>query len=387
MTRGTAQIAPQQGIEIGPTAIGTTAASAGRLTSRFRSRRGPAFGTRCASRRCMSSHQPPHEPAGLEPPGLRPELVPSVEVVKVLPTVNDPAVLELEDNAVGHVQVLAVAIPGAVLEADHVAVVICCQVPQLGPERAVRLLCELAEILQDRVGALIVVGVLALAREMPHGVPVEDLVERVQVARVEGVVGALQDRYAFRCSHPSLLGCFQSTRDTTSLPLPMPSECCETAGWRPLECAARVAHDQSGAPRRPCRSNSRYQWRRRPTVSCASSSCHAGSSLGCKSSGSTVASGSRDVSPAAGRSQAPSEATRQPASYTATNRTYGPPGDAQTAPHSTHKSRSYAQALPHEPRHSAVFCCDGRLRDAEAIFGLVSRCGCWCERTAPHRTL
>src|SRR5215213_4961327 len=156
----------------------------------------------------MSSYEPPHEPARLEPPGLRPELVPSVEVVKVLPTVNDPAVLELEDNAVGHVQVLAVAIPGAVLEADHVAVVICCQVPQLGPERAVRLLCELAEILQDRVGALIVVGVLALAREMPHGVPVEDLVERVQVARVEGVVGTLQDRYVFRCSHRSLLGCF-----------------------------------------------------------------------------------------------------------------------------------------------------------------------------------
>src|SRR5437764_639739 len=141
---------------------------------------------------------------GLAPAGLRPELVPSVEVVKVLPTVNDPAVLELEDNAVGHVQVLAVAIPGAVLEADHVAVVICCQVLQLRPERAVRLLSELAEVLQDRVGALIVVGVLALAREMPHGVPVEDLVERVQVARVEGVIGALHDRYVFRCSHRCL---------------------------------------------------------------------------------------------------------------------------------------------------------------------------------------
>ena len=51
----------------------------------------------------------------------------------MLPTVNDPAVLELEDNAVGHVQVLAVAIPGAVLEADHVAVVICGQVLQLRP--------------------------------------------------------------------------------------------------------------------------------------------------------------------------------------------------------------------------------------------------------------
>src|SRR5204862_4485496 len=48
------------------------------------------------------------EPAGPAPAGLRPELVPSVEIVKVLPTVSNPAVLELEDDAVANIQVLAV---------------------------------------------------------------------------------------------------------------------------------------------------------------------------------------------------------------------------------------------------------------------------------------
>src|SRR3954468_2818447 len=36
---------------------------------------------------------------------------------------------------------------------------------------------------------------------MPHGALVEDLGERVDVARVEGVISALQDRYVLICSH------------------------------------------------------------------------------------------------------------------------------------------------------------------------------------------
>ena len=55
----------------------------------------------------------PTDLPGSRPAGLRPELVPSVEVLKVLPTVGDPAVLELEDDAVANLQLLAVSLPGA----------------------------------------------------------------------------------------------------------------------------------------------------------------------------------------------------------------------------------------------------------------------------------
>src|SRR3970040_1787955 len=41
------------------------------------------------------------------PAGLRPELVPIVEVEKVLPTANNPAVLEFEDDAAVCIQALA----------------------------------------------------------------------------------------------------------------------------------------------------------------------------------------------------------------------------------------------------------------------------------------
>jgi hypothetical protein len=43
--------------------------------------------------------------------GLRPEFVPGVEVVKVLPTLGYPAILELEDDATVNFQVLAVSLP------------------------------------------------------------------------------------------------------------------------------------------------------------------------------------------------------------------------------------------------------------------------------------
>ena len=58
----------------------------------------------------------------------------------MLATVSNPAVLELEDDAVADIQVLAVSIRGAALDADHAVVIICKQVLQLGPEGAARLL-------------------------------------------------------------------------------------------------------------------------------------------------------------------------------------------------------------------------------------------------------
>src|SRR5439155_8602610 len=86
-------------------------------------------------RRCgpAFSHQSRHAR------GLRPELVPSVEVENVLPTVNNPAVLELEDDAAVNIQMLAVPLRAVVMNTDHAAVVTLEQVPQRGLEGPARL--------------------------------------------------------------------------------------------------------------------------------------------------------------------------------------------------------------------------------------------------------
>src|SRR4051812_21718068 len=97
-------------------------------------------------------------PAGLTPARLRPELVPRIEVVEVLATVSDPAVLELEEDGVANVQVLAVSLAGAAMDADHVVVIISKQALQFGPESSSRLLRELAEVRRGRLAALVVVG-------------------------------------------------------------------------------------------------------------------------------------------------------------------------------------------------------------------------------------
>jgi len=60
-----------------------------------------------------------------EPAGLRPELVPRVEVVKVLPTVSNPAVLELKDDAAINIQALAASLRAVVMSADHAPLIIC----------------------------------------------------------------------------------------------------------------------------------------------------------------------------------------------------------------------------------------------------------------------
>src|SRR3954467_6685180 len=96
--------------------------------------------------------------AGLAAAGLRPELVPGVEVVKVLPTVGNPAVPELEDDRVTDIQMLAVSIRGAALDADHAVFIIAKQVLELCPEGAPRLLRNLAEVREGRIAALVVVG-------------------------------------------------------------------------------------------------------------------------------------------------------------------------------------------------------------------------------------
>src|SRR5207244_1979860 len=142
-----------------------------------------------ALRRSISSPQTA-SPAGLAPTGLRPELVPSVEVVKVLPTVSNPAVLELEDNAVANIQVLAVSLRGAALDADHAVVIIRKQVLQLGLEGPSRLLPQPSEVGKGRLAALVVVGHRAPPRQVPHGALVEALGERLHVARGDGLVSA-----------------------------------------------------------------------------------------------------------------------------------------------------------------------------------------------------
>src|SRR5206468_9611157 len=104
-------------------------------------------------------------PARHVPVGLGPELVPSVEVVKVLPTISNTAVLELEDDAVADIQALAVPLRGAALHADYPALVICKQVLQLGLKGAPRLLRQLAEVSKRRVAALVIVSEAAPPRQ------------------------------------------------------------------------------------------------------------------------------------------------------------------------------------------------------------------------------
>src|SRR3954469_1785220 len=119
----------------------------------------------------------------------------------MLPTVDDPAVLELEDDRVPDVQVLAVSVSGTAMDADDVAVIVRGQVLQLGAEGAACLLRQLAEIRQRRVAALVIVGERAPPRQVPHGALVEQLGERVDVTRVECLVSAPHDRDVFICAH------------------------------------------------------------------------------------------------------------------------------------------------------------------------------------------
>jgi hypothetical protein len=69
----------------------------------------------------------------------------------VLPTVGNPAVLDLEDDAAANVQVLAVPLSAVVINANHAAVITRKQVLQRGLERASRLSPVPAELGKGRL--------------------------------------------------------------------------------------------------------------------------------------------------------------------------------------------------------------------------------------------
>ena len=68
----------------------------------------------------------------------------------MLPTVSNPAVLELEDEAAINIQVLAASLPAVVMNADHATVITLEQVLQLGLEGPSRLLPQPAEVGKGR---------------------------------------------------------------------------------------------------------------------------------------------------------------------------------------------------------------------------------------------
>src|SRR5438045_324784 len=145
-------------------------------------------------------------PAALRPSGafaaagLGPELVPGVEVLEVLPTVSHLAVLELEDDAVGNIEVLAASVRGAALDTDDAVITICSHVLQLGPEGPSGLLRQPAKVRQGGAAALVVAGHRAPARQVPHSL-IHELGERVRIARIEGCIRALHDRYVLLRFH------------------------------------------------------------------------------------------------------------------------------------------------------------------------------------------
>src|SRR3954467_11476560 len=127
------------------------------------------------------------------PAGLGPELVPGVEVLEVLPTISHLAVLQLEDDAVGNIEVLAVSVRGAALDADDAVITIGSHVLQLGPEGPSGFLRQLTKVRQGGAAALVVAGHRAPARQVPHSL-IHELDERVHIAGIEGFISALHDR-------------------------------------------------------------------------------------------------------------------------------------------------------------------------------------------------
>ena len=74
----------------------------------------------------------------------------------MLPTVRNPAVLELEDDAAVNIQLLAVSLRSVVMNADHAAVIICKHVMQCGLEGPSRLPHQPAEVGKGRLAAVVV---------------------------------------------------------------------------------------------------------------------------------------------------------------------------------------------------------------------------------------
>ena len=82
---------------------------------------------------------------------LRPERVPVVKVVEVLPAGDHLAVLDLKDDAAIRVEALAVALTAVVMNGHHAAVVTPEHLLQVGLKGAVRLTAIPAELGEDRV--------------------------------------------------------------------------------------------------------------------------------------------------------------------------------------------------------------------------------------------
>jgi hypothetical protein len=143
------------------------------------------------------------------PAGLRPELVPSSEVVKVLSTAQALSILELENEAAINVQLLAVSLRCVVMNADDAAVVTYRHGLQYSFESSTRLASIPPELGKGGITAFVVASDAASTRRVPRGVLLEDLGERLHVARVEGLVASSDGlSVSFCVVHDGvLLGC------------------------------------------------------------------------------------------------------------------------------------------------------------------------------------
>ena len=86
----------------------------------------------------------------------------------MLPTVDDPAVLELEDEAAVDIQVLAVSFSAVAMKGEDVAIIVCSQVPQLGPKGPSGLASQLTEVGKRGVTTFMVASQRAAPRRVPR---------------------------------------------------------------------------------------------------------------------------------------------------------------------------------------------------------------------------
>src|SRR5436190_2005646 len=104
------------------------------------------------------------------PAGLRPEGIPGVEIKEVLLAGYHPAVPDLEDDAAGDIEVLAVALTDIAMHAHHAPLAIREHVAQLRLEAPAGLGAIAAEMGEDSVPALAQAGHRRTSRCLPRGV-------------------------------------------------------------------------------------------------------------------------------------------------------------------------------------------------------------------------
>jgi hypothetical protein len=113
-----------------------------------------------------------------------------MKVVEVLPTVGNPAVLELKDKAAIDIQSFAVSHATVVVDADHATFIIRKHVAEFGLEGASSLPAVATELRKDLLAAHPIAGDGTSSRRMPGGILVEELREGLHVGGVEGLVTA-----------------------------------------------------------------------------------------------------------------------------------------------------------------------------------------------------